>query len=117
MQTYTGSCHCEKVRYKVSIENFDGAITCNCSICHKRGWILTFVPVTDFELTSGEDTLTHYHFNKNIIDHLFCQTCGVASFGRGKDQAGNETIAINVRCLDNVDITSLHPQAYNGKDI
>jgi len=117
MKTYAGGCHCQKVRYEVDIENFDSTITCNCSMCHKRGWILTFVPTTAFRLQSGEDNLTTYHFNKNIIDHLFCKTCGTASFGRGKDSDGNMMIAINVLCLDDVDIKELTPTAYSGKDM
>lgn len=117
MKTYTGGCHCKKVQYEVDIENFDQVISCNCSICSKRGWILTFVPATSFRLISGEDELTEYQFNKKMIHHLFCKTCGTASFGKGSDGQGNEMVAINVRCLDGVDIDSLKVNHYNGKEV
>lgn len=116
MKTYTGGCHCKKVQYEVAIENLKEVVSCNCSMCAKRGWLLAFVPSSAFRLVSGEDNLTNYHFNKNQIDHLFCKTCGVASYGTGKDGSGNEMVSINVRCLDGVDIDSLTINEYNGKD-
>lgn len=117
MTTYTGGCHCKKVQYEVAIENLDSVISCDCSICSMRGWLLTFVPSTAFTLKSGEDNLTTYHFNKNQIDHLFCKTCGTASFGKGKDPEGNEMIAVNVRCLDGVNVQSLTVTEFHGKDL
>lgn len=117
MKTYTGGCHCQKVRYEVDIENFDGVISCNCSICAKRGWLLTFVQTSTFRLLSGEGETITYHFNQNKIDHLFCKTCGTASYGKGSDGSGNEMVAINVRCLDDVDIKALTVNEYNGKDV
>lgn len=117
MKTYTGGCHCQKVCYEVAIDNFDGAITCNCSMCSKQGWILTFVPTSSFKLLSGEDNLTTYHFNEHVIDHLFCKTCGLESFGRGQDENGNKMISINVLCLDEVDTEAIKPSKYNGKGV
>ncbi len=117
MKTYTGGCHCHKVRYEVDIENLTEAMSCNCSICAKRGWLLTFVPKSAFRLVSGQDEVTTYHFNKNLIDHIFCKTCGTASYGMGKDGNGTEMVAINVRCLDDVDLDSLTINAYDGKNI
>jgi hypothetical protein len=114
IKTYTGGCHCRKVQYKVELE-LENSISCNCSICAKRGWLLTFVPKTAFTLITGEDELTDYQFNKHLIHHLFCSTCGTASFATGTDDKGNESIAINVRCLDDVDIDSLTIIKYDGK--
>jgi hypothetical protein len=54
---------------------------------------------------------------KKIIHHLFCKTCGVRSFGRATGKDGNESVAINVLCLDGIDHDTLKPFPYNGKDI
>jgi hypothetical protein len=116
MKTYMGSCHCKKIQYEVDIEDLKEVISCNCSICSKRGWLLTFVPKASFRLITGEDELTDYQFNKHLIHHLFCTTCGTASFSAGSDAQGNESIAINVRCLDEVDIDSLVISKYDGKN-
>lgn len=117
MTTYTGGCHCGAVQYETDIETLNAVISCNCSLCSKRGWLLTFVPASQFRLLKGEESLTEYQFNKKIIHHLFCNICGTASFGRGMGPDGMEMAAINVRCLDGVDIDSLTIQKYDGKSV
>ena len=115
-ETYAGGCHCGKVRYEVKAD-LSQTITCNCSMCAKTGAILTFAPAADFKLTSGADAPTDYTFNKHVIHHLFCTTCGIRSFGRATKPDGTDGVAINVRCLDNVDTSMLTPFAYDGKSV
>jgi hypothetical protein len=112
-KTYAGSCHCGAVSYGVTAD-LGKTIVCNCSICRRTGAILAFVPAADFNLISGADSLVDYQFNRNIIHHLFCRTCGVRSFSRGRGPNGAETVAINVRCLDGVDPDSLSPRKFDG---
>lgn len=81
-----------------------------------KGFLLTFVPKENFKLLSGEDNLTSYKFNKKHIDHLFCKTCGIESFAEGSDGQGNEMVAINLRCIDDIDLETLPRKPYNGKD-
>ena len=114
-KTFEGGCHCGAVRYRVVGLDLESTITCNCSRCSKVGSILTFTPADSFALLSGEDHLTDYQFNKKVIHHLFCDTCGIQSFSRGVGPDGAPTIAINVRCLDGVDIDSLTPEPFDGK--
>jgi hypothetical protein len=90
-------------------------MSCNCSLCSKRGSLLTFIPASQFRLLSGEDSLTDYQFNKKVIHHLFCKVRGTAPFGRGNAPNGDAMIALNVRCLDGVDIDSLAIKRYDGK--
>ena len=92
-------------------------ISCNCSICTKHGLILTFVPISAFRLTSGKERLTEYRFNKHHIEHMFCDACGVESFAQGTGPDGNRMAAINVRCLDGIDLASLEPMPFNGRDL
>lgn len=111
-----GSCHCGAVSFDANM-SLEHTITCNCSMCLRAGSILAFIPADDFTLLSGEDVLTNYQFNKKVIDHLFCSVCGIKPFGKGKDGNGNETVAINVRCLDDVDIDQLAPKMYDGASV
>lgn len=113
-RTFQGGCHCGKVRYQVPTD-LAQVISCNCSICSKKGALLTFVPAAEFKLLSGEDCLSDYQFNKNVVHHLFCKVCGVSSFGRGVGPGGKEMCAINVRCLDDVDPATLTITHYDGK--
>ena len=113
---YTGGCHCGGVRYEVEAD-LSHTMACNCSHCEKKGFILSFVPVEQFTLLTGEDMLTEYRFNKKVIAHLFCKVCGVQPFGRGVNSTGEKTVAINVRSLDDVNLTLLHPTEFDGKNL
>ena len=115
-KTYTGGCHCGKVRYETTTD-LSKVIACNCSICSKKGYLLTFVPAERFTLLSGKDELTDYQFNKKHIHHLFCRTCGIQSFGSGTGPDGKPTYAVNVRCLDGVDPSGLAVTNYDGKSM
>jgi hypothetical protein len=114
-KTYTGGCHCGAVRYEVDMEELTKGLSCNCSMCGRAGSILAFTSASNFRLLSGEEQLTDYQFNRKIIHHLFCNVCGIKSFSRGTAPDGSPTVAINIRCLDDVDIHSLDIQEYDGK--
>jgi hypothetical protein len=90
-------------------------IECNCSICSRRGHLLTFVSPDKFELLSGADATTDYQFNKHVIHHLFCSTCGVGSYAWGTRADGTKHHALNVRCLEGVDLKSLTITPVDGK--
>jgi hypothetical protein len=114
-RTYTGSCHCGKVKYTVDgLDLSKPVITCNCSMCHRAGTMLVFVPADQFNLESGEDAVTDYQFNKNIIHHLFCSTCGIKAFALGESD-GKSMAAINVRCLEGVELKDLKVFQYDGR--
>ena len=115
-KTWTGGCHCGRVRYEVE-SDLESVVSCNCSICQKRGSILTFVPQSKFRLLSGQDALTDYQFNKKVIHHPFCSMCGVASFSRGEKPNGEPMVAVNVRCLDGVDVAGMTPRMFDGKSL
>lgn len=115
-KTYTGGCHCGRVRYEATTDPGQ-AIACNCSICSKHGLWLTFVKPQQFKLVCGIEALADYQFNKHVIHHVFCRTCGVESFARGKTKDGKDMFAINVRCLDGVDIAQLSPKPFDGRSL
>jgi len=68
----------------------DTVLSCNCSICRKRGALWTYISPADFDLLSGEDELVDYQFNQRVIHHLFCRICGVGSFSTGRGEDGSE---------------------------
>jgi hypothetical protein len=113
--SHSGGCHCGAVRYRVELDLSKPVIQCNCSICARTGTLLAFVPESGFTLEKGEQNLTDYQFNKQVIHHLFCKTCGVRSFARGSGPNG-PMVAVNTRCLDDVDVTTLNIQHFDGKN-
>ena len=115
-ETYQGSCHCGAVTYEVAID-LPQVVSCNCSICSKKGTLLAFAPKAKFNLKSGDEHLTDYQFGKKAIHHLFCNTCGVTPFGLGSMPDGTEMAAVNVRCLEGVDFESIPVHHYDGKSI
>jgi len=115
--THAGGCHCGNVRYEVNIDLEKPVLTCNCSMCGRAGTMLAFVPPENFTLVRGEDALTEYRFNKKVIAHLFCKTCGIKPFARGARRDGTKIVAVNVRCLDDVDVAALTVKAVDGKSL
>jgi hypothetical protein len=114
MKTHQGGCHCGAVRYTVELDLEQPVVSCNCSICGRSGTLLSFVPADSFKLEKGEENLTDYQFNKKVIHHLFCKTCGVRSFARGAGPKG-PTVAVNTRCLDGVELNELKLHHFDGK--
>lgn len=111
---HSGSCQCQAVRFSVD-GPIEMGITCNCSRCHRLGWTLTFVPAERFRLEAGEENLTEYRFNTKTIAHLFCKTCGIECFGRGKGHGGAETVAVNLLCLEDFAVSEVPTTSYDGK--
>jgi hypothetical protein len=62
----------------------------------------------------GEDRLSEYPFNRHVIRHRFCRTCGVEVYGEGKDPSGRDMIAINARTLEGVEPWSLSSMRFDG---
>ena len=115
-KTYSGGCHCGRVRYEVTTD-LATVMECNCTHCSKRGLLLTFVSPDQFTALAGDDGMQDYQFNKKMIHHLLCPTCGIESFARGTAPDGKKMVAINVRCLEGVDVRSLTPMPFNGRDM
>jgi hypothetical protein len=111
---YTGSCHCGKVAYEVEGE-LNGAMACNCSICQRKGSLLWFVPRDDLKLLTPEDASKTYLFNKHLIKHHFCPECGIHPYAEATDPKGNPMAAINVRCLEGINLESVPVTNYDGR--
>jgi hypothetical protein len=103
------------VRFDVTAD-LSKVYSCNCSICVKRGALWTFVPPESFALQAEAEALVDYQFNKKVIHHLFCGGCGVGAFSRGVAPSGKEMVAVNVRCVDGVDLPALTLTPVDGKN-
>jgi hypothetical protein len=112
--SYKGSCHCGQMSFEVE-GDFEKAAECNCSHCSRKGYLLWFVPRTQLKLNFKEAILSTYTFNKHAIKHHFCPTCGCAPFGLGAMPDGTETAAVNVRCLEGIDINSINREFVDGR--
>ncbi len=111
---YKGSCHCGAVAYEVEGE-IKNAVSCNCSMCQRKGSLLWFVPREAFKLLTPEDASRVYLFNKHLIKHHFCPTCGIHPYAEAADSKGNQMAAVNVRCLEDVDLETIPITHYDGR--
>ncbi len=110
-----GSCHCGEVKFRVQGAP-EEVMDCNCSLCLRRGSLLWFVSADDFQLETSDDALATYTFNQHHIRHRFCRRCGIHPFGQGTDPAsGAEMVAINARCLEDVDLDALQVKSFDGR--
>jgi hypothetical protein len=78
-------------------------------------FLLSFTPASTFELVSGEDQLTEYRFHREVIQHQFCRACGVEAFARGKMLDRTNLVAVNVRCIDDIDRSKLTVSQVDGR--
>ena len=116
-QTYIGGCQCGKVRYEVQVD-IGEVIACNCSRCRRSGSLLAFAPATQFKLLTGDADLTTFKFNKHMIEHQFCSTCGIQSFAIGTHpKTGAKMAAINVRCVEGVDVDAFKVRKVDGRSL
>jgi hypothetical protein len=111
-----GSCHCQAVSYVLTDVPTTG-IACNCSICRRKGHVLAFFPPAKFTLETPRDALATYTFNKQVIQHHFCKTCGCAPFAEGRTPDGREMIAINLRCVEDFDLASVEITEFDGANL
>jgi len=110
---YRGSCHCGAVAFDVE-GDIESALACNCSICQRRGSLLWFVPREKLSLLTPEGGLATYTFNTHRIQHHHCPTCGCAPFADGAMPDGTPMAAVNLRCIEGLDLASIPVKHYDG---
>ena len=102
LKTYSGSCHCGRVRFEAELDLSQNTFRCNCSICRRnRFWVAVAKPES-FRLVTGKQELTEYLFNTKKNQHFFCRYCGVRAFGVGNDTPIGKMYGINIGCLEGI---------------
>jgi hypothetical protein len=113
---HKGSCHCGSIQFEVEGE-VDSGLACNCSICSRKGSLLWFVPREKLRLLTPEDAAASYLFNKHVIKHRFCPTCGIHPYGEGPGPGGRQMAAINLRCLEGIDLGRVPVKHFDGRSM
>lgn len=113
---YQGSCHCGQIAFDVEGE-ITGVVACNCSICQRKGSLLWFVPRDKLTLKTNPGHMSTYLFNTQTIQHHFCPQCGIHPFGEGVGPDGQVMAAVNVRCLDGVELEAWPVQHFDGRSV
>ena len=110
---YAGGCHCGAVRFRVEVSEHK-ALSCNCSICKKKGFLHLIVPKDKFVLLAGKDALTTYTFNTGVAKHQFCKVCGIHAFYVPRSHP--DCVDVNVRALDGDVEERFTVEPFDGKN-
>ena len=59
------TCHCGGVELEVKLPEagFEKLIRCNCSLCKRKGYIMTFVGPDDAKIVKGENLIKLYQYH------------------------------------------------------
>ena len=110
--TYKGSCHCGRVAFELDTK-LDYVVECNCSLCRRVGALWHGASDSSLRIT-GETELALYQFNTMTARHYHCRHCGIHTFSRPRLDPGRW--AVNVRCIDKVDPSSLPLRRFDGEN-
>jgi hypothetical protein len=111
---HKGSCHCGKVTFEAEGE-LTAALSCNCSICSKKAALLWALPKQAVRFNQDSGHLGRYLFNRHVIAHRFCTTCGIHTHGEDAGETDEPNVYINIRCLEGVDLEAIPLQHFDGR--
>jgi len=112
--THQGSCHCGHIKFEVE-GDIGAAMSCNCSMCQRKGILMWFVPRDALRLQTPDENASTYLFNKHVIRHRFCPTCGIHAYGEAPAPSGEPMAAINIRCLEGIDLQAIPVTHFDGR--
>ena len=59
--------------------------------------------------------LKEYLFNQRAIKHQLCPDCGVDVFARVQKPDGTDVVALNVNCIDGIELAKLTVTPIDGR--
>lgn len=114
-ELYRGSCHCGAVRFSYEGEPIVKGMRCNCSICARKGALMSVELIAEerLDIEAEEDTLGRYQFGRKIAKHYFCKCCGIYTFHETVRKPGH--FRVNLGCIEGIDPLVLKVEVFDGK--
>lgn len=114
MLEHKGSCHCGAIQFQFQGPAIDRGMRCNCSICARKGALMSAFTVAPSDLTIVADpgVLSTYEFGRCTAKHHFCSQCGIYPFHQTVVKPGH--YRINLGCLQGIDTFSLPFDVFDG---
>jgi hypothetical protein len=115
IRTYRGSCHCGAVRFAFRSEEITSGARCNCSLCSRRGAVVSsrYYAAEEIEEIVGKETLTVYLWGDRMMNHYFCPRCGVFPFSDVIEPPAR--YRINLGCVEDLDPLALDVTVLDGR--
>ena len=106
------TCHCGGVEIEVNVpDQLKRVIRCNCSLCKRKGIIMTMVGPDDLKIVKGKDLLTLYQYHTKTAKHYFCSNCGI--YTHHNPRSNPAMTGFNVGCIDEINTFELKDVTVN----
>jgi hypothetical protein len=115
---YTARCHCGRVRFSFRSAEIKTGARCNCSLCVRRGAVLSssFIPAADFTPHQDARDLGVYLWNDRVLSNYFCKACGIFTY-TGYDDNDKGGYRVNLGCVEGLDALALEIRILDGKSL
>lgn len=114
---YQGSCHCGAIRFSFDADEITRGLRCNCSMCGRRGALMSPepIPADEMKIEADEDALGLYQFGARTAKHYFCKNCGIYPFHETARKPGH--MRVNLGCIEGVEPLELEAELFDGKHL
>jgi hypothetical protein len=106
----TVSCHCGNVT--LELPRAPRALTqCNCSICRRYGALWAYFLRRSVRIHAAPGALASYSWHNKVREYRRCHSCGCVTHyqRRVKKSDGSDTLAVNVRNVDQPELIAMVP--------
>ena len=99
-------CHCGAIEAEINTQvNLEKLLRCNCSLCKRKGAIMSIVKNENFKIIKGEDKLKLYQFHTKVAKHYFCSICGI--YTHHNPRSNPAMTGFNLGCIDEINTFTL----------
>ena len=99
-------CHCGAIEAEINPQkNLTKILRCNCSLCKRKGALMSMVKNEDFKIVKGADMLKLYQFHTKVAKHFFCSVCGI--YTHHNPRSNPAMTGFNLGCIDEIDTFDL----------
>ena len=114
---YKGSCHCSAIKFEFTSPSIEEGLRCNCSICRRKGALMTpfNVAPNELKITSDSGALATYEFGSCVAKHHFCSKCGIYPFHQSMRKPGH--YRFNIGCIEGINSFSLPFKVFDGESL
>jgi len=98
---HKATCHCGAVELELDFPHgISEPHRCDCSICRRKGAVVTSVPLSGLRVVRGDEVLKLYQFDSKEAKHYFCGNCGIYTHHQRRSHP--DQFGVNVGCLEGV---------------
>ncbi len=95
------TCHCGAVEAEINAsQELEKIMRCNCSMCKRKGAIMSLVKNEHFKVIKGKEKLKLYQFHSKIAKHFFCSNCGI--YTHHNPRINPALTGFNLGCIDKI---------------